>query len=233
MSDDDCVRLRRRRTAVAAADAGLAAQPQRAVHRAGRRSCTQGLRDAAADAGGARGRARPHRRHVLRGRRPAARPAGARARRDVAVDRAREMTALLRAILELPDAGHRRRSTATSGPAGSAWSGACDIVVAGPRSTFALTEARIGVAPSIISLTLLPKMIAARGGPLLPHRREVRRRRGRRDRADHRRRRRRRRRAVAALVADIAQGLAAGPGRVEGADHGVDPRRTSTATPRR
>ena len=38
--------------------------------------------------------------------------------------------------------------------------GACDIVVAGPASTFALTEARIGVAPSIISLTLLPKMSA-------------------------------------------------------------------------
>jgi enoyl-CoA hydratase len=36
--------------------------------------------------------------------------------------------------------------------------GACDLVVAGPASTFALTEARIGVAPSIISLTLLPKM---------------------------------------------------------------------------
>ena len=38
--------------------------------------------------------------------------------------------------------------------------GACDIAVAGPASTFALTEARIGVAPSIISLTLLPKMTA-------------------------------------------------------------------------
>jgi len=31
-------------------------------------------------------------------------------------------------------------------------------VVAGRNSTFALTEARIGVAPAIISLTLLPKM---------------------------------------------------------------------------
>lgn len=30
--------------------------------------------------------------------------------------------------------------------------------MAGPRSTFALTEARIGVAPAIISLTLLPKL---------------------------------------------------------------------------
>ncbi|MGB7161882.1 MAG: enoyl-CoA hydratase-related protein, partial [Mycobacterium sp.] len=37
---------------------------------------------------------------------------------------------------------------------------ACDIAVAGPHSTFALTEARIGVAPAIISLTLLPKTSA-------------------------------------------------------------------------
>jgi enoyl-CoA hydratase len=36
--------------------------------------------------------------------------------------------------------------------------------VAGPASTFALTEARIGVAPSIISLTLLPKMTARAAG---------------------------------------------------------------------
>jgi enoyl-CoA hydratase len=36
--------------------------------------------------------------------------------------------------------------------------GACDIAIAGTRSTFALTEVRIGVAPAVISLTLLPKM---------------------------------------------------------------------------
>lgn len=42
--------------------------------------------------------------------------------------------------------------------------GACDLVVAGTASTFALTEARIGVAPSIISLTLLPKMTARAAG---------------------------------------------------------------------
>jgi enoyl-CoA hydratase len=42
--------------------------------------------------------------------------------------------------------------------------GACDLVVAGAASTFALTEARIGVAPSIISLTLLPKMTARAAG---------------------------------------------------------------------
>jgi len=79
----------------------------------------------------------------------------------MAVARAREMTALLRDILECPLPvivaidGHVRAG-------GFGLVGACDIAVAGPRSTFALTEARIGVAPAIISLTLLPKM-SARG----------------------------------------------------------------------
>lgn len=69
------------------------------------------------------------------------------------------MTALLRAILESPLPviaaidGHVRAG-------GLGLVGACDIAVAGPRSTFALTEARIGVAPTIISLTLLPRMTA-------------------------------------------------------------------------
>lgn len=74
-------------------------------------------------------------------------------------DRARELAALLRAIVECPRPviaavdGHVRAG-------GMGLVGACDIAVAGPRSTFALTEARIGVAPSIISLTLLPKLSA-------------------------------------------------------------------------
>jgi len=76
---------------------------------------------------------------------------------DMAVARARELTALLRAIVSAPLPviaavdGHVRAG-------GFGLVGACDIAVAGPRSTFALTEARIGVAPAIISLTLLPKM---------------------------------------------------------------------------
>jgi enoyl-CoA hydratase len=82
---------------------------------------------------------------------------------DIAVDRARELTRLLRRILELPMPviaaidGHVRAG-------GLGLIGACDIVVAGQSSTFALTEARIGVAPSIISLTLLPKMTARAAG---------------------------------------------------------------------
>src|SRR5246127_1705856 len=78
---------------------------------------------------------------------------------DMAAARARELTALLRAIVESPLPviaainGHVRAG-------GFGLVGACDIAVAGPRSTFALTEARIGVAPAIISLTLLPKLSA-------------------------------------------------------------------------
>ncbi|GAS94288.1 enoyl-CoA hydratase [Mycolicibacterium canariasense] len=82
---------------------------------------------------------------------------------DLAVDRAREMTVVLRSILELPIPviaavdGHVRAG-------GMGLVGACDIAVAGPASTFALTEARIGVAPSIISLTLLPRLTARAAG---------------------------------------------------------------------
>ena len=36
--------------------------------------------------------------------------------------------------------------------------GACDIVVAGPRSTFALTEVRLGLAAAVISVALLPRI---------------------------------------------------------------------------
>jgi len=82
---------------------------------------------------------------------------------DLATDRAREMADLLRALVASPMPvigavdGHVRAG-------GLGLIGACDIVVAGPSSTFALTEARIGVAPSIISLTLLPKMSARAAG---------------------------------------------------------------------
>ena len=36
--------------------------------------------------------------------------------------------------------------------------GACDIALAGPTTSFAFTEVRIGVAPAIISLTTLTRM---------------------------------------------------------------------------
>ncbi|WP_009474627.1 MULTISPECIES: enoyl-CoA hydratase family protein [unclassified Rhodococcus (in: high G+C Gram-positive bacteria)] len=71
--------------------------------------------------------------------------------------RTRQMAALLRAIVELPKPviaridGHVRAG-------GMGLVGACDIAVAGPRSTFALTEVRLGLAASIISLTVLPRI---------------------------------------------------------------------------
>lgn len=36
--------------------------------------------------------------------------------------------------------------------------GACDISAAGPDATFALTESRLGLAPAVISLPLLPRL---------------------------------------------------------------------------
>ncbi|MBT2440897.1 enoyl-CoA hydratase family protein [Streptomyces sp. ISL-36] len=65
--------------------------------------------------------------------------------------------ALLRQIVELPKPvvgvvrGHVRAG-------GLGLLGACDIVVASQAADFALTEVRIGVAPAVISLTLLPKL---------------------------------------------------------------------------
>ncbi|AOW93146.1 enoyl-CoA hydratase [Rhodococcus sp. WMMA185] len=71
--------------------------------------------------------------------------------------RTREMADLLRAIVELPKPvigkidGHVRAG-------GMGLVGACDLAIAGPRSTFALTEVRLGLAASIISLTVLPRI---------------------------------------------------------------------------
>jgi len=69
----------------------------------------------------------------------------------------RRMLALLRAIVVLPKPviaridGHVRAG-------GLGLVGACDIAVAGPSATFAFTEARLGLAPAIISLTTLGRM---------------------------------------------------------------------------
>lgn len=76
---------------------------------------------------------------------------------ELAAARTTEMTALLRSFLELPKPvvgrvdGHVRAG-------GMGLVAACDLVAAGPASTFALTEARLGLAASIISLTVLPRL---------------------------------------------------------------------------
>ncbi|MGL6234213.1 MAG: enoyl-CoA hydratase family protein [Segniliparus sp.] len=64
---------------------------------------------------------------------------------------------LLRQILELPKPvvavvdGHVRGG-------GMGLVAAADIAVAGPNASFALPEARLGVAPAVISLTVLPRL---------------------------------------------------------------------------
>ncbi|MFJ2719642.1 enoyl-CoA hydratase family protein [Streptomyces sp. NPDC087437] len=66
------------------------------------------------------------------------------------------LVALLRQIVELPQpvvarvTGHVRAG-------GLGLLAACDIAVASHRATFAFTEGRIGVAPAVISLPLLPR----------------------------------------------------------------------------
>jgi enoyl-CoA hydratase len=64
---------------------------------------------------------------------------------------------LLRTVVELPKpvvarvTGHVRAG-------GLGLVGACDIAVAGPGASFAFTEARLGLAPAVISLPLLPRL---------------------------------------------------------------------------
>jgi enoyl-CoA hydratase len=66
------------------------------------------------------------------------------------------LVALLRQIVELPKpviarvTGHVRAG-------GLGLLAACDVAVASSTSTYAFTEVRIGVAPSVISLTVLPR----------------------------------------------------------------------------
>ena len=70
---------------------------------------------------------------------------------------AEDLLGLLRAIVELPKpvvcrvAGHVRAG-------GMGLVGACDFAIAYTRATFAFTEARLGLAPAVISLTTLPRM---------------------------------------------------------------------------
>jgi enoyl-CoA hydratase len=65
--------------------------------------------------------------------------------------------ALLRNVVALPKPvvgsidGHARAG-------GLGLVGACDIVLAGPKSTFAFSEVRLGLAPAMISLTTIPRL---------------------------------------------------------------------------
>ena len=75
----------------------------------------------------------------------------------------RRLVVLLQQIVQLPKPvvasidGHVRAG-------GMGLLGACDIALAGPASTFAFTEVRLGLAPAIISLTTLPRLSARAAG---------------------------------------------------------------------
>ncbi|GGV52054.1 enoyl-CoA hydratase family protein [Streptomyces griseoflavus] len=66
------------------------------------------------------------------------------------------LVGLLRQIVELP-APVVARVTGHVRAGGLGLLGACDIAVASHTATFAFTEVRIGVAPAVISLPLLPR----------------------------------------------------------------------------
>jgi len=78
-------------------------------------------------------------------------------------DGTKRVIALLQLIVELPKPvvasidGHVRAG-------GMGLIGACDIALAGPASTFAFTEVRLGLAPAMISLTTLPRLTARAAG---------------------------------------------------------------------
>ncbi|MEU0838260.1 enoyl-CoA hydratase family protein [Streptomyces sp. NPDC005962] len=85
--------------------------------------------------------------------------AGADLREPPAVSGASGLVALLRALVELPKpvvarvTGHVRAG-------GLGLLGACDISAAGRGASFAFTEARLGLAPAVISMPLLPRLDA-------------------------------------------------------------------------
>jgi enoyl-CoA hydratase len=67
------------------------------------------------------------------------------------------MLDLLRTIVELAKPVVARINGAVRA-GGVGLVGACDIAVAGPAASFAFSEARLGLAPAIISLTTLSRM---------------------------------------------------------------------------
>ncbi|CAM5439192.1 enoyl-CoA hydratase family protein [Streptomyces abikoensis] len=76
---------------------------------------------------------------------------------EAGADGPRALVRLMRTVVELGKPvvarvnGHARAG-------GLGLLGACDISVAGEAATFAFTEARLGLAPAVISLPLLPRL---------------------------------------------------------------------------
>ncbi|GED99812.1 enoyl-CoA hydratase [Gordonia spumicola] len=82
---------------------------------------------------------------------------------EATAEGAEAMIGVMRAMMEMPKPvivvadGHVRAG-------GFGLLGAADIAIAGPGATFALTESRLGLAPSMISIVLLPKLTARASG---------------------------------------------------------------------
>jgi enoyl-CoA hydratase len=74
-------------------------------------------------------------------------------------DGTRDMLGLFRDLLTLPIPVVARVDGATRA-GGLGLLGACDVVLASTRSTFAFTEVRLGLAPAVISVTLRPLLTA-------------------------------------------------------------------------
>ena len=138
-------------------------------------------------------------------------------------DGALRVLALLRDIVALPKPvvgsidGHVRAG-------GLGIVGACDIVLAGPKSTFAFSEVRLGLAAAMISLTTLPRLDPRAASRVLPDRRGLRRADRGQDRADHGVRRGHRR-GHPRDPGRAARLLAAGPAGNQAAADGGDPGR--------
>ncbi|MGA3155931.1 MAG: enoyl-CoA hydratase-related protein [Streptosporangiaceae bacterium] len=81
-----------------------------------------------------------------------AREGGMQAGTSRVLDLLREIIAMPKPVVASID-GHVRAG-------GMGLVGACDIAIAGPASTFAFSEVRLGLAPAMISLTTLPRLTA-------------------------------------------------------------------------
>jgi len=85
-----------------------------------------------------------------------AREGGMQAGTSRVLDLLREIIAMPKPVVASID-GHVRAG-------GMGLVGACDIAIAGPASTFAFSEVRLGLAPAMISLTTLPRLTARAAG---------------------------------------------------------------------
>lgn len=83
--------------------------------------------------------------------------AGADLKEATSPDGPRRLAELLLAVVELPKPVVAR-TTGHVRAGGLGLLAACDIAVAGAAATFAFTESRLGLAPAVISLPVLPRL---------------------------------------------------------------------------